>query len=417
MGNKIRAFRSGMKGVFACALCGMAWASEPVERDFFADTIRSVDRVVNILDYGANGVDSEDDSAALQSAIDEMAALPKGGRITIPAGTFHLLGIVMKSNVHLEIDAGATIVPAKTSGIVFSFGLSNKGADAAVTVTNASIRGVGGRYTVDFSHCPPAQNKMQFAKLMNVNNYMVADFSILDNRTKMSCLNFGKSTHNGVYYQPANGLIKNGHAVNGHWGYGLIQAQCASNHLFKNLSCVGGITLRMETGALLREPDYIRLENIYARNISITNGYGAVHLGPHTRDNGHIDVAHVTAVSSLWAVESGAGYVAKREEGMGLTPGSFAASSIIRDIHAVYGENAELIRKNFDEIPYELQSKISAEPVYAYGNVVHVGPSACAARNIGSAVTMLNATLEGFDYQKEPIVYEKDPYPKVGKKK
>lgn len=383
----------------------------PPRTGFYTDYIDLVSDTVDLVaDYGASGSDTNDDSAALQTAIDDMTALPKGGKITIPSGTFYFIDILMKDNVHIEIDSGATLKPVVTAGAMFFFGLDNKGANAAVTVSNVSIRGVGGHYTVDFTACPPSPNKMQFAKIMNVNNYMIADFYAIDNLTKMNVLNFGYSEYGGVYYQPVNGLIKNGDVENAHDGYGLCQVQCASNHLFKDLAGQGGYTLRLETGALLDPPEYIKLDEIYGTNISIRNGTGAVLCNPHTRDNGHVDIRYVTAVSSLYAVKMRDGYVSSEEEAAGYTPGSFAASGIVSDVHAVYGESAHLASKNFDEIPCAIRHLISVDPIYTNSVNIYSGPSAVAVLDFNSAINTTNVTQEGFLHKHVAVETENDPY-------
>ena len=87
-------------------------ASAQDENDFYKDSIHLVDKTVNLVtDYGANGNDSNDDSPPLQTAVDDMTALTNGGKVIIPSGTFYLIDIKLKDNVHLVIDSNATIVP------------------------------------------------------------------------------------------------------------------------------------------------------------------------------------------------------------------------------------------------------------------------------------------------------------------
>lgn len=389
------------------ASCVATLGAEVTESMFFTDTIDSVDQTVSILDYGADGSDTVDDSAALQAAIDDMTALPNGGKITISAGTFYLSQIYPKSNVHLEIDPGATLVETDASGSMFSFGLDSSGTDALVTISNVSIRASSGRYTVDLSHGAPNPNKLQFVKLLNARNFMVADFYVLDNYTKMSSVTLNSADYNDQWFQPCEGVIINGYAVDSHYGYGLIQAQACNDVLFQDLSAVGGITLRLETGAVDYDaPDEIMLDEIYGRNISITNGHGAAMMGPHYRVNGHVDIDGVTAVGSLYAVSAGDGFVNKDEAAVGYTAGYFADTCVIKNVHAVYGEDAGYKSKNFDDIPCELRSKITPAP--AYSAKIYRGPSSISVNDNTTNVTFSSVTQEGFVYRTSPIMSSDD---------
>ncbi len=65
----------------------------------------------NIRDYGALGDGKHLDSPAINKAI-EAAAVAGGGTVLVPAGTYLSGSIRLKSNIHLLIDAGATILGA-----------------------------------------------------------------------------------------------------------------------------------------------------------------------------------------------------------------------------------------------------------------------------------------------------------------
>jgi polygalacturonase len=65
----------------------------------------------NVRDYGAVGDGKNLDSPAINQAIDAAAAAG-GGTVLVPAGTYLSGSIRLKSNIHLLIDAGATILGA-----------------------------------------------------------------------------------------------------------------------------------------------------------------------------------------------------------------------------------------------------------------------------------------------------------------
>ena len=63
----------------------------------------------NVRDFGAAGDGKTLDSPAINKAIDA-AAQAGGGTVLLPAGTYLSGSIRLKSNIHLRIDAGATIL-------------------------------------------------------------------------------------------------------------------------------------------------------------------------------------------------------------------------------------------------------------------------------------------------------------------
>lgn len=404
-------------GSLILLLCATA-ASAVDEGDFYVDKIDQVDQTVDLeSDYGADGSDEMDDSQALQNAIDAMTAHPNGGKIFIPAGTYYFLNIILKDNVHIMVDTAAVIKPTEESGIIFKYGYNSKGADAAVTVRNVSIRSnhEGSKYTIDYSHVPGNPNKMHFVNCKNVNNFMIADFFVKDNWSKISAISMSVATYNDQWWRPENGVIKNGDMSNGHYGYGLIQMQVGNMVLFRDLAGTGGVTLRLESGAVPHTPAWMNTDSIYSRNISSSDGHGALMLGPHTKDNGHVDADGVYSYGSLWAVGAGGGYVTTEEESLGYTPGSFASTCVVTNIHAVYGENAQLKWKNFDEIPCAIRHLITSEPVM--DGKIYIGPASCAVHSTNEekanpyTVHWSNITTEGFEHQFDLILNLADENP------
>jgi len=63
----------------------------------------------NVRDYGAAGNGSTLDDDAIDRAINAAAADGGGGTVVFPAGTYQARTIHLKSNVTLQLDAGATI--------------------------------------------------------------------------------------------------------------------------------------------------------------------------------------------------------------------------------------------------------------------------------------------------------------------
>ena len=70
-----------------------------------ANAVRAID--YNILDFGAKNDTSQISTQAIQNAID--ACAKTGGRVVIPAGQYKTGTLILRSNVHLYLEMGATL--------------------------------------------------------------------------------------------------------------------------------------------------------------------------------------------------------------------------------------------------------------------------------------------------------------------
>jgi polygalacturonase len=103
----------------------------------------------NPRDFGAKGDSATKDTAAIQGAIDACAA-KGGGTVELTAGTYLSAPIVLKSNITLQLDKGATLLgspdhadyPAKTE-----FRLP--AVQSLVSATNAENVAITGEGTID----------------------------------------------------------------------------------------------------------------------------------------------------------------------------------------------------------------------------------------------------------------------------
>ena len=62
---------------------------------------------LNVRRFGAVGDGVHDDTPAIQAAIN---CCPRGGRVLIPAGEYHVLPIFLKSHIRVEVQKGATLL-------------------------------------------------------------------------------------------------------------------------------------------------------------------------------------------------------------------------------------------------------------------------------------------------------------------
>ena len=159
--------RRNWLGIFSTVSAGLlattAQGAEPAASDPGA-------RVYNIRDFGAKGDGTTLDTAALQAAIDACNK-DQGGTVLVPAGTFVIGSVEMKSNVTLHISAGGRLFGSgdgKQYHAAEAIPLSgdstledgNVGLIYAVKAENFTIEGPG---TIDgngaqFFHAPDAQS-------------------------------------------------------------------------------------------------------------------------------------------------------------------------------------------------------------------------------------------------------------------
>ena len=363
-----------------------------------------------VTDYGVNNQDTKDDTLGLQKAIDDVSA-QGGGTISIPAGRYYFLGVSIKSNVHIEIAENTVIIPTPQGKDSISNMIS--AGENGATVKNVSINGLGKGFIVDLRETD--YRALRIFQLFNVDNFLLANFTVLDKQTGKSSITFNPTELNGQYYAPRNGVVKNVRVYDAHYGYGLSQIKGGVNVLFKNLSGQGGVTLRLETGSEgVNDKLLIGLmDNLYGRNIFCEDGNAAVMISPHSREIGKADIRGVYAKNCGFAVRVEKGFAAQKDI-PGVVPGTFAPS-VVEDVTAVYGPTAQLKSKHFKYIPTDLRHLIKRVPNKAGKKAIYIGPSAAAAVNSAEGdgpghykVTLRNVEAIGFEYQPKAIVTEAD---------
>ncbi|TWU44290.1 Iota-carrageenase precursor [Novipirellula aureliae] len=340
-----------------------------------------------------------DQSEKFQKAIDELSSAG-GGNLTIPRGTYRFNGIEIKSNVHILIEAGTVIKPIVTPGSKSGvFSIDDKAKEKFVE--NVSIRGVGGRYTIDYSNAGLVAGP-RFIRFGKVRNFLVADANILDSRTPYSAMTFTVAKEDGAnkweVFRPTNGTVRDCSAFDSSHGYGLVQAHGGENLLFENLYSRGGVTLRFETGA---GGQYAGVHEIYGKNIVNENGSEAVVLFPHAVQNGNVYIDGVKSISSKWAVAiGGGGPPAKKDiaNDPNAKPGIFGSESYVKNVHAVFGTTAQISKKSAHETPEEYIKELKVMPGAAYFVGPSVGVFRLAIQNDAYKVTIENVTSEGFKY-------------------
>ena len=141
----------------------------------YTETMDPNGLIRNLKDYGL--VDDQgktDQSKKLQQAIDEIAE-QGGGRLVMPKGTYRFANVYLKSNVHLLIEKDTVIKPYWPKGtktVVFLLDVETPSSkNEAMSkdreyIQNVSIRGLGGRFIVDYSDRERREGERQLHRLL-----------------------------------------------------------------------------------------------------------------------------------------------------------------------------------------------------------------------------------------------------------
>ena len=334
--------------------------SLPADNTFFNPTIGAATQIIN--PSGGTG----DDSQIFSNAINAVNTAG-GGKVIVNAGTYRILEVDLKSNVHIEVNTGVTFLPFNASTTANN-ALFN--ADSNSGINNFSLIGIDGNFTMDFTALVTTI-RIRAISFKYCSNFKVANFNIIDNNTEFSSLAFGSNyatTGTGANRRinlvrgiPNGGIIDNISVINAHYGYGLVQVQGGKNLLFRDLSSVGGATLRLETGFNLLQYtelyDFsdIKLDNIWARNLEGANGQSALQLSPHTLNQGYFNAENIQCISCEATIVWAAGFATNSQSNDGLTSGSFDSTSKIRNVTATFGQNAQMRSSRLRYIPCQLR--------------------------------------------------------------
>lgn len=369
-----------------------------------------------LVDDGAENNQSD----RLQKAIDAIAA-KGGGRLIVPKGVYRFAKIYLKSNVHLLI-AKETVIkpywPEGTKTVVFLLDYEDKSGkgprqSGPEFIENVSIRGYGGRFVIDYSDRERKEDESVRGVLCRmVRNFLISDLDVKDNFTVHCGLTMtptrtrNKDVKDWEISRATDGTIRNCRIFNASPGYGLVQLHGAQSLHFEDLYAKGGVTLRLETGAV---GDHTAVFDITAKNVINENGRCAVMLGPHSAKNGLVHVDGVKSISSTYAVTIGRGNVKKAEAKRNpeATPGHFADGSSIRNIHAIFGKDAQVKTHAMLEIPEAYYDDLRLRKVAKFFD----GPSIGAVKDYSDGtyrVDIENVTLEGFKYNTDKKILTRE---------
>jgi hypothetical protein len=377
----------------------------------------------NVADYGLVDDGAEtNQSEIFQQAIDDVAA-SGGGRLILPKGTYRFAGIRLKSNVHLLIEKDTVIKPYWPEGmktVVFNLDAERPANKRRMTleqeqahIENVSIRGLGGRWIIDYSDRERKPNEGVRGILAKmVQNFLIADLDVRDNYSTycgitLTAFQTQSETKDWPVSRATDGTIRNCRIFNASAGYGLTQLHGAQSVHFENLYAEGGVTLRLETGAV---GDKTAVYDITGKDIVNENGRCAVMFGPHSAMNGVVKIDGVRSISSAYAVSLGKGGVKEAElrHNPDATDGIFAEGSYVRNIHAIFGMTAQVKTHVFLSIPEEYHNDLDLK----WEDKFFEAPSIGAVKDYSGDqyhVIIENVTMQGFKYNADnPILTEED---------
>ncbi len=107
-------------------------------------------RVCDVKKFGALGDGTTKDTVAIQKAIDACAAHKNGGTVEVPAGTFLIAPILLKTNIALHLQKDATLLGSPDHDdypVITEF--REPSHQALVSAVNASNVSIAGEGTID----------------------------------------------------------------------------------------------------------------------------------------------------------------------------------------------------------------------------------------------------------------------------
>ncbi len=363
------------------------WAEEYAEITDQASEV-SVDIVA---DYAAPTDGVSDASPALLSAI-SFVAEQGGGVVNIPYGEYSLREIVLKNGVKIRIAAGTTIHPRYIDSSRFT--LFEFGDDSANPVSDVEVTGVGGRFNIVLVEQPDNAKAIRVFRFSAVSDFRVSNVHIEDVRTELPLLAFSPTDMDSSIMGPTNGVITHISATNCHYGYGIVQAQCAIDCHYEKLSGEGGVTLRFETGeSTMNDEQWGGVYGVTGKYIYGKNGNAAAMISPHSKHNGTAKVENIISHSCGIGVRIDEGYVASGQSNPDLTDGTYE-EAVVRNVYAEYGQTAQVKTKHLKYMADELLDLV---PDPDENSICEPSPAVCAVLNVANYPNLVeNVVAVGF---------------------
>jgi len=338
--------------------------------------------------HGARGDGTGDDTGAFLESQDAALASAvrfpggPGGRpqavVYVPPGSYRLLRLGFRSDVRMEVDAGATLAQAggrridvnnNVPALIVWDGPPGKALEN-VTLTGVNMSS-GGRkdlakpvfagwsvepnFTFDLDPATTDANEaVAGLQAINVDGFSIENVYSIQNDSQPAVKTTDKADSwpgsqkaalglrgssdtpldGSVYYDPHNGTIANWYNINSPKGYGPNQVNAGHNLTFRHIYSRGGTVLRLETDASQGKNFGSELRGVQADDLVGENCNRAVAFEPHSQTNRDVHVAHVRSVGCAQGV------LESRDESNKAAEGSFQGSTIA-DVTVTSGTRAQ----------------------------------------------------------------------------
>ncbi|MGI8777768.1 MAG: hypothetical protein ACR2LJ_10405 [Acidimicrobiales bacterium] len=352
-------------------------------------TIPPVAAPTNVVAYGALANDVGDDTTAFLRAQDAALAssvrYPSGpggspqAVVYVPPGTYKLLRLAFRSNIRMEVDAGAVLeqfggrhvdVSSSAPALIVWDGLPGAALSNVTLIgVNTSAGGlksmadpVFGGWSLDSSFTfdlePATTDSSTLVtglQALNVSGFLIQNVFSIENdsqpavaattddgwwpQTRKAALGLRERADapadGSAYYDPHNGVVVNWYNVGGPKGFGPNQVNAAHDVRFSHLFSSGGTAMRFETDASQGKSFASEIRGVTADDIAGRDCNRAVSFTPHAQNNYDVHVTHVQAVGCAQGVlESVDGTNT-------LPPGAFI-NSTISDVTVTAGTRAQV---------------------------------------------------------------------------
>jgi polygalacturonase len=270
---------------------------------------------VNVRDLGAKGDGTTDDTAALQRAID--TASDRRGVALVPAGTFRFSHLTLKSNLTLQLEAGATLQAISGNASLYPIGPApweGHAAKAHVSVLHATdaenIRIVG-KGTIDGSgqwwwdnYKTFTASRPRLVEFLNCRNITLSGVSLKNSPgwNVHPVFSSDITIENVTITAPESSHNTDG--INPNSARNVTIAGCTID--------VGDDCIAIKSGMDVPPAERRPTENITVRDCLMKRGHGGVTIGSETCG----DVRHVRVVNCVFeGTDNGVRLKSKRGRG------------------------------------------------------------------------------------------------------
>jgi Pectate lyase superfamily protein len=356
-------------------------------------TVTPDPRATSVRTTGALGDGVHDDTAAFESAMDSalagthrFAQGPSGqpqAVVSVPPGTYRLFRLTFRSNIRLEVDAGAVLeqaggINAAQNDANAAYLIIWDGTSATAPLQNVSIVGVGSHtggvkdladpvqpgwniansFTMDLDpRTTNASQKVGGMQLLNIDSFLIQNVFSIENATVANAASMiansgvypwptsskavillrprNDSPPGGPYADPHNGTITHLYNISGPYGYGPDQVTSGHNINISQVYSMGGTALRLETDATKNKSFGGEVRGLTADTVMGVDCNRAVSFSPHGQNNYDVHVSNVVALSCHQGVVEAAD-----ESLSGAKRGAFFDSTI-SDVEVIAGSEAQ----------------------------------------------------------------------------